>query len=378
MSNSATEITKKVKHSQIETKDRLSDLPDCVIIHILSFLNIKRAIRTCVLSSRWKNLWKLLPELTFNSKYFRNWKSFMKFVSRVLSLRDPSISLQALDFKHDGKTGLLEPSILKMIMKYAISHNVRSCWGHKTPFPKSFNLPALTSLQLENFKFCAGNKVCAEPFSALNTLNSLFISNCTVSGARTLCISSVTLVNLTLYNEFLNNFYIIELCTPSLCTFAFTGTPYQKLSGSNVSSLKHVEIYAKVMSNQKKPPWHLFSWLQEFPNIKSLTVSATTLQVLYFIPGLLKTNYRSLTNLESLKVKLKPLSYRLRMILCRVMLKKVNSKKEAANLRRAFRKGSEPSSLIPDGIIDFLLQNSPSAKVDFIDCPKQPTRLTHL
>jgi hypothetical protein len=234
----------------------------------------------------------------------------MKFVSRVLSLRDPSISLQALDFKHDGKTGLLEPSILKMIMKYAISHNVRrlgfsvssdiaqipnrvfscqtlthlklalySCWGHKTPFPKSFNLPALTSLQLENFKFCAGNKVCAEPFSALNTLNSLFISNCTVSGARTLCISSVTLVNLTLYNEFLNNFYIIELCTPSLCTFAFTGTPYQKLSGSDVSSLKHVEIYAEVMSNQKKPPWHLFSWLQEFPNIKSLTVSATTLQV---------------------------------------------------------------------------------------------------
>jgi hypothetical protein len=66
------------------------------------------------------------------------------------------------------------------------------------------------------------------------------------------------------------------------------------------------------------------------------------------------------------------------MILCRVMLKKVNSKKEAANLRRAFRKGSEPYSLIPDGIIDFLLQNSPSAKVDFIDCPKQPTRLTHL
>jgi hypothetical protein len=229
-------------------------------------------------------------------------------VSRVLSLRDPSISLQALDFKHDGKTGLLEPSILKMIMKYAISHNVRrlgfsvssdiaqipnrvfscqtlthlklalySCWGHKTPFPKSFNLPALTSLQLENFKFCAGNKVCAEPFSAFNTLNSLFISNCTVSGARTLCISSATLVNLTLYNEFLN-FYIIKLCTPSLCTFAFTGTPYQKLSGSDVSSLKHVEIYAEVMSNQKKPPWHLFSWLQEFPNIKSLTVSATTLQ----------------------------------------------------------------------------------------------------
>jgi len=41
-----------------ENEDRLSDLPDGVILHILSFLNTKHVVRTCVLSKRWEHLWK--------------------------------------------------------------------------------------------------------------------------------------------------------------------------------------------------------------------------------------------------------------------------------------------------------------------------------
>ncbi|XP_045790456.1 F-box protein At4g22280-like [Trifolium pratense] len=409
MSNSATERRKKLKFSEIETRDRLSDLSDCVILHILLFLNANDAVRTCVLSSRWKNLWKLLPELTLHSTGFQTCKIFTNFVSSTLSLRDPSIPLQALDFNLAKATGLLEPCILNMIVNYAISHNIRrlglcfysdfakipdtifSCQtlthlklaifprrGHKTRFPESSNLPALTILQLENLKFCAGdNGRAAEPFSTLNKLKSLLISNCTVYGTGTLCISSATLVNLTLHNQF-SNFYTIDLRTPSLCTFAFTGTPYQELSGSDVSSLEHVEIYAEIIRYQREPPLILFNWLREFRNIKSLTVSATTLRILYLIPNLLKINFPSLGNLESLRVKMEPFSDEFRMTLCHVMLRKAKSKKESANLRRTFREGLEPSSLIPDGIMDFLLQNSPTAKVDFIDCSRKPRRPTHL
>jgi hypothetical protein len=75
---------------------------------------------------------------------------------------------------------------------------------------------------------------------------------------------------------------------------------------------------------------------------------------------------------------MEPFSDEFRMTLCRVMLQKAKSTKEAANLGRAFREGLEPSSPIPDGIMDFLLQNSPTAKVDFIDCSRQPRRPTHL
>jgi hypothetical protein len=48
------------------------------------------------------------------------------------------------------------------------------------------------------------------------------------------------------------------------------------------------------------------------------------------------------------------------------MLKKAaaKSRKEVAKLRKAFKAGLKPPP-IPDGIVGFLLQNSPSAKVDF-------------
>jgi len=303
MSNSDTQITKKAKPSEIETKDTLSDLPECIILHTLSFLNAKHAVQTYVLSTRWKNLWKLLPTLRFDSIDFRLYKNFTKFVSRVLSLRSSSITLQALEFKREW--GRLEPHLLKRIVNYTISHNVQrlglwfytvlahipptmfSCHtlthlklatypngGHETLFPKSFNLPALTSLQLESFGFCVGDNDRAEPFSTFNKLNSLIITNCTLSGAGTLCISSATLMNLAMYTHF-RRLDSIDLCTPSLCTFAFVGSP-QKLSGSDVSSLKHVDIAV----NKVDPPLLLLSWLQELPNIKSLTVSSTTLQVL--------------------------------------------------------------------------------------------------
>jgi hypothetical protein len=235
-------------------------------------------------------------------------------VSKILSLRDSSIALQALDFNRKGCTQL---NILKLVVNYASSHNVQqlglyvrfgvnhdiaqilstvfscqtlthlklSIWnGRFRLFPKSLSLPALTNLQLKYFTFCVGDNDRIEPFSTFNRLNSLCISNCNVSGTQALCISSATLVNLTLHDS-MESSYKIDLCTPCLSTFVFTGYPFHKISGFNVSSLKHVDIDAYTVL----PPLlfiqligfgcYLFSWLQEFGNIKSLTVSVANLQV---------------------------------------------------------------------------------------------------
>jgi hypothetical protein len=76
-----------------EKGDRLSDLPDCILLHVLSFLNAKYAVQTCILSKRWNNLWKLLPTLRLSSSYFDTLDGFTQFTTQILSLRDNSTAL---------------------------------------------------------------------------------------------------------------------------------------------------------------------------------------------------------------------------------------------------------------------------------------------
>lgn len=148
-----------------------------------------------------------------------------------------------------------------------------------TLFPKLLNLTALTSLHLQHFTFCASGNDQAEPFSACNRLSDLVIDHCTVRDAKVLCISSNTLVNFTMRSDHAKDFYKIVLSTPNLRSFAFAGIPYQQICGSNVSSLENVNIDAEIWSTSLESPLILFSWLLELANVKSLTVSASTLQV---------------------------------------------------------------------------------------------------
>lgn len=295
---------KRRKHTQEieeneDNKDRLSDLSECVLLHILSFLNVKDAVQTCLLSSRWKHLWKRLPTLTL---YF--YPGFEKFLNQILSLRDASMAVDALDFLSGYEA---KPDLLERIVRYAVSHNVNrlrlSCDIEHIPpslfscssltsleiepgqtlvkFPNFLNLPALTYLKLHGFSFCSGNDGHFEPFSAFNRLNTLILYECIVPDAQTLFILSTTLLNLSIQTHCYFGYYLnIELCAPNLCTFAFNGRPFMKISGSNLLSVEQVTIDL-YMPNRKYSVNRLIllNWLIELVNIKSLTVTERTLEV---------------------------------------------------------------------------------------------------
>ncbi|KAK8543341.1 hypothetical protein V6N12_015896 [Hibiscus sabdariffa] len=53
--------------SSSETADRISRLPEDVILRILFFLSVKDAARTSVLSKTWQHIWALLPVFSFCS-----------------------------------------------------------------------------------------------------------------------------------------------------------------------------------------------------------------------------------------------------------------------------------------------------------------------
>ncbi|XP_058735530.1 F-box/FBD/LRR-repeat protein At5g53840-like [Vicia villosa] len=379
-------------------KDRLSDLPECIILHILSFLSTKLAVQTCVLSTRWKHLWKRIPSLKLDSYEFRTLKMFSVFMSKILSLRDTSIALHAFDLSRRRN---IEPRLLNKFLKCVSSHSthlqrlgislcgdialilsrvsscraltslklsLRSKWSgpKEILFPKSLNLPLLTSLDLTNFAFCGDEDGCADPFLEFTKLNSLVICDCNVIDAHVFTISSETLVNLSMHNN--SSLYaIIKLYVPSLCTFNYTGSDHiLEISGSGLSSVKKVNIKSRRFSASMEDVLVLFSWLLNFANVESLTVTSTVLQILSLVPDLFDVKLRSLHNLKSLKVKLIQIEEgSLLELIEDAMLKKAAAKspEEVAKLREAFETWLEPPA-IPDGIVDFLRQNSPSTEVN--------------
>ncbi|CAN0842177.1 FBD-associated F-box protein At4g13985, partial [Linum grandiflorum] len=81
--------------------DRLSELPDCILTHILSFLITKDAVQTSVLSRRWRSVWKYVPVIDLDADSFRRESYKRYYISRKWSsecLVDTVLSL-----RHDLK-----------------------------------------------------------------------------------------------------------------------------------------------------------------------------------------------------------------------------------------------------------------------------------
>ncbi|MBA0705583.1 hypothetical protein Golax_017768 [Gossypium laxum] len=85
----------------MEDVDRISDLPDSILTHILSFLSTKEAVGTSILSSRWRYIFTLVPNLHFDlvddlchknlESCILHIKSFISFFDKPLSLHETSL-----------------------------------------------------------------------------------------------------------------------------------------------------------------------------------------------------------------------------------------------------------------------------------------------
>ncbi|XP_058724951.1 F-box/FBD/LRR-repeat protein At1g13570-like [Vicia villosa] len=83
--------------------DRITLLPGHVMDHILCYLPIREAVRTSVLSSKWRNKWYSLPDIVFSPRDpFVCESKYIKMVDHVLLLHSGSINMFKLsDSGHD-------------------------------------------------------------------------------------------------------------------------------------------------------------------------------------------------------------------------------------------------------------------------------------
>nr|GEV43617.1 hypothetical protein [Tanacetum cinerariifolium] len=145
--------------------DRISALPDCVILEILSRLpTTKDAIRTSCLSKRWRPLWTLLPNLIFindiNTPDAESRCYFFSCVDKTITQSSGS-HLKLNKFQlHSIYDCQYESQVNKWI-RDAINWNVQdlnlSLWDYYFPFAKIvldellFNNSILTHLKLACF-----------------------------------------------------------------------------------------------------------------------------------------------------------------------------------------------------------------------------------
>ncbi|KAL3740703.1 hypothetical protein ACJRO7_021903 [Eucalyptus globulus] len=144
--------------------ERLCDLPDPLLHHILGFLPLKELIRTSVLTSRWRSLWASLPNLVFDELRLPDRRRFLQYMDWALSCRDLSHVKSSLSVHQDAY------SIYSWI-NFAINCKVQTlgnlclwnCWHLKALTVSTLNLLSLfikqrtTKSKLELFSYIGGH-----------------------------------------------------------------------------------------------------------------------------------------------------------------------------------------------------------------------------
>ncbi|XAR65665.1 hypothetical protein NMG60_11009848 [Bertholletia excelsa] len=93
---------KNIKTDQSEEEDRISNLPDPILVDILSLLETKYAVRTSALSTKWRQLWTFVPNLVFDLRdmYPEN-ASLLRtifFINKLLVFQDSPPRIQKFSF----------------------------------------------------------------------------------------------------------------------------------------------------------------------------------------------------------------------------------------------------------------------------------------
>ncbi|XP_062089018.1 putative F-box/FBD/LRR-repeat protein At4g13965 [Humulus lupulus] len=149
-------------------EDRISKLPDTVIVHILSFLPTVDVVRTCILSRRWKFMWFSVPTLSFSdtSADFQSpdgLEKFYKYVDDCLEHR------RRIMYYFVDSNKVKE---INLCLSFSCEDGVNYYWLPETVV----NARGLTILELEGLDLDATYSIGLPALKTLSMKNFFFLS----------------------------------------------------------------------------------------------------------------------------------------------------------------------------------------------------------
>ncbi|KAI3494788.1 hypothetical protein L1887_40399 [Cichorium endivia] len=340
-----------------EEVDRLSSLPDDVIHKILSFVDVRQAVKTSVLSSRWRFIWTSLPYLDFSLSY-RNGDD--KFVDNLLSCRDNQIHVSSIKL---GSVSVDSDSIIR-ILNYTFSQNVKrltfTCDSSIGRPPLSFftspslkqltligviypnftfmetpsvYLPVLTTLHLHDVALVLDHDNVHCLFTMCTNLKNLSLNRCWIMGPEmgtgVFNICHPQLSNLTLQHIYKIGFTALNVVAPQLKSLTIIHSSEKlmisapaltslvikhhlplQLSTQGLPSLENVDLCFYFLN--KKEAHILFSLLEHLHTTKFLTLN---LEILEFLCSRLELKSHRFSLFAKLKIVKFSISFRTRVYL---------------------------------------------------------------
>uniref|UniRef100_A0A0E0R5E7 F-box domain-containing protein n=1 Tax=Oryza rufipogon TaxID=4529 RepID=A0A0E0R5E7_ORYRU len=205
--------------------DRIGDLPDEVLHHVLSFLPAQEAVRTCLLARRWLHLWKSATGLRIGEDcdYLGSVKKQKEFLDRLLLLRDGApLDTCVLMFDYYGDMDIEDTARVNLWFRHALIHKARFLWldvGYYHSFVID-EMPLvsqhLTRLQLRNIRV---NDSFLN-FSSCPALEHLVFQSCKFGCAK---ISSSSAKRLSITNSYFSEISRVRIAIPSLVSLQLDG-----------------------------------------------------------------------------------------------------------------------------------------------------------